>query len=192
MAAPQRHGLLAAMQYALEMMRNRQRAMSSVLLALRTIARRSRRSGAPPDFDQLRRLVAYLERFPQKIHQPAEERHLFAAIERRTSDARRAIARAKRDHAACVGYQYRLGDALRRWIGGQDSAGGEVALMADDYARFCRLHGRIEARDVLSVAMKVLEPDDWRPIEQAFAVAGDPLAGSKSRSECAAALRAIL
>jgi len=192
MAVPPPHGLLAAMQYALEMMQKRRRAMSRTLLAVRTIARRSLRSGRPPDFDQLRRLVAYLERFPQKIHQPAEERHLFAAIERRTADAGRAIARAKRDHAACQGYQHRLHDALRRWIGGQTAAGGEVALMADDYARFCRLHGRIEARDVLSVAVKVLDPEDWRAIEQAYAVAGDPLAGSKSRADCAAALRAIL
>jgi hemerythrin-like domain-containing protein len=191
MAAPQRRGLLGAMQYAVEIMRNRQRAMSSALLAIRTIARRSLRSGAPPDFDQLRRLVAYLERFPQKIHQPAEERHLFAAIERRTTTVGRAIARAKRDHAACQGYQHRLHDALRRWTGGQAAAGPEVALMADDYARFCRLHGRIEARDVLSVAVKVLEPEDWWSIEQAYAVAGDPLAGSKSRAECAAALRTL-
>jgi hemerythrin-like domain-containing protein len=181
-----------SMQYALEMMRNRQRAMSSALLAVRTIARRSLRSGARPDFDQLGRLVAYLERFPQKIHQPAEERHLFAAVERRTPDAGRAIARARRDHAACVGYQHRLGDALRRWIRGQDSAGSEVALMADDYARFCRLHGRIEARDVLSVATKVLQPDDWRAIEQAYAAANDPLDRSRSRQDCAAALQALL
>jgi hemerythrin-like domain-containing protein len=186
------HGLLAVMQYALETMRQRNRAMSSTLLAVRTIARRSLRTGMPPDFDQLRRLVAYVERFPQKIHQPAEERHLFAAIEQRTSAAGRAIARAKRDHAACVGYQHRLGDALRRWIAGQSSAGGEVALMADDYVRFCRLHGRIEARDVLSVAVKVLEPEDWRAIGQAYAVANDPLEGSRTRQECAAALRGLI
>lgn len=184
----QSHGLLAAMQRTLEMMRKRQRAMSSTLLAVRTIARRSLRTGTPPDFDQLRRLVAYVERFPQKLHQPAEEQHLFRALERRAHAASRAIARAKRDHAACTGYLYRLNDALGRWAGGQASAGGEVALMADDYVRFCRLHSRIEARDVLSMAIKVLEPNEWRAIGQAFAATKDPLDSSRSHSECAAAL----
>jgi len=192
MAGGAGNGSLSAMQPAIDMMRRRQRAMSSTLLAVRTIARRSLRTGTPPDFDQLRRLVAYVERYPQKIHQPAEEQHLFRAIERYTSGASRAIARAKRDHAACLGYLHRLDNALRRWVGGQSSAGGEVALMADDYVRFCRLHDRIEARDVLSVAEKVLAPDDWRAIAQAYAVANDPLAGSKSRADCAAALRALL
>ena len=116
-----------------------------VFLAVRMIARRSLRSGAPPDFDQLRRLVAYVERFSQKLHQAAEEQQLFRAVERRAPAA--ASARAKRDHAACLGYQHRLNNALGRWIGGQASAGGEVALMADDYVRFCRLHSRIEARE---------------------------------------------
>ena len=153
------------------------------------IARRSLRSGAPPDFDQLRRLVAYVERFSQKLHQAAEEQQLFRAVERRAPAAASAIARAKRDHAACLGYQHRLNNALGHWIGGQVSAGGEVALMADDYVRFCRLHSRIEARDVLSVAVQVLGPDDWRAIGQAYAAINDPLAGSKRRSDCAAALR---
>jgi hemerythrin-like domain-containing protein len=179
------------MQRVLDMMRHRQRAMSSTLLAVRTIARRSLRSGAPPDFDQLRRLVAYVDRFPQKLHQPAEEQHLFRILERREPAAARAIARARRDHAACRGYQDRLARALGRWSGGQRAAGGEVALMADDYVRFCRLHGRIETRDVLSVAVQALRPDDWLAIGRAYAAANDPLAACRSRRDCEVALRAL-
>jgi hemerythrin-like domain-containing protein len=181
------------MQRALELMRHRQRAMSSALLAVRTLACRSLRSATPPDFDQLQRLVAYVGRFPQKLHQASEEQHLFRAVERRApAAATRAIARAKRDHAACLGYLNRLDDALRRWTRGQSSAGGEVALMADDYVRFCRLHGRIEARDVLSVAAQVLQPDDWRTIAQAYAATNDPLDASKSHADCAMALRQMV
>ena len=179
------------MQRVIDMMRHRQRAMSSTLLAVRTISQRSLRSSKPPDFDQLRRLVAYVERFPQKLHQPAEEQHLFRAVERREPGAARAVARAKRDHAACLGYFNRLNNALGRWIGGQGSAGGEVALMADDYVRFCCLHARIEARDVMSVAARVLQPGDWNAIAQAYAAANDPLDDSRSRNACAAALQRL-
>jgi hemerythrin-like domain-containing protein len=176
------------MQRAIEIMHDRQRAMSSTLLAVRTIARRSLKAGTPPDFAQLRRLVSYHERFPQKSHQPAEEAHLFRAIQRRDPTVERAIKRAKRDHAACGGYVERLRSALGYWEKGDPKAGPEVALQADDYARFCRLHARIEARDILSVALKVLSEQDWRAIEKAFTAIDDPLARSRSRAECAAAL----
>lgn len=179
------------MQRTLDMMHGRQRAMSSALLAVRMITRKSLRSGRPPDFAQLKRLLGYVERFPNKLHQPAEEQHLFRAIERREPGAARAIVRARRDHAACLGYFNRLNDALVRWNAGQGSAGGEVSLMADDYVRFCRLHARIEARDVMSVAARVLQPGDWSAIATAFAAANDPLAVSRSRAECAAALATL-
>jgi len=160
------------------------------LLAMRTLARNDLQSGQPPDFAQLGRLVAYLERFSQGRHQPAEEQHLFRAIEQREPAATRALARAKRDHAACLGYFNRLSNAFGRWRGGQQSAGDEVALMADDYARFCRLHARIETRDVLSVAARALQAGDWSRIAEALAAANDPLDRSRTSDECAAALRA--
>jgi hemerythrin-like domain-containing protein len=137
------------MPRAIEMMNERQRAMSSVLLAVRTLARAAVRAQSRPDFAQLRRLVGYVERYPQKIHQAAEEQHLFRAILAREPNA-------------------------------------------DEYVRFCRLHARVEARDLLSVALKVLSDSEWQAIERAYAAANDPLAASKSRQECAQALSALL
>jgi hemerythrin-like domain-containing protein len=174
------------------MMNDRQRAMSSALLAVRTMARNAIRSQSQPDFRQLKRLVGYVERFPQQIHQAAEEQHLFRAILAREPNAGRAVARAKRDHAACMGHFVRMSTALKHWESGSPTVGNEVALYADEYVRFCRLHARVEARDLLSVALKVLSDGDWQRIERAYAAANDPLAASKSRQECAQALSALL
>jgi hemerythrin-like domain-containing protein len=179
------------MQRTLDMMRDRQRAMSSTLLAIRTIARRSLKAGTPPDFTPLRRLLAYLERHSQAQHQPAEERHLFRALEAREPAAKRGLHRARRDHAACLGYLNRLSEAMGRWERGDQKAGGEVAIFADDYVRFCRLHGRIEARDVLPLAARALTPADWSAVAAGLAAAKDPLAGSRSRADCAAALATL-
>lgn len=176
------------MQRAIEIMHDRQRAMTSTLLAMRTIARRNLKAGTPPDFAQLRRLFRYVERFPQKAHQPAEEKHLFPAVLRRDAGAERAVKRAKRDHATCLGYLDRLRTALSYWEKGDPAAGPQVAVLADDFVRFSRLHARIEARDVLSIALKVLSEQDWRAIEQAYDAVDDPLARSKSRGDCTAAL----
>lgn len=179
------------MQRAIEIMHDRQRAMTSTLLALRTIARKSLKASTPPDFAQLRRLFRYVERFPQKLHQPAEEKHLFPVLLRRDPGADRAVKRARRDHATCLGYLDRLHAALAYWEQGDPKAGPQVALLADDYMRFARLHARIEARDVLSAALTALSGQDWRAIEQAFGGVDDPLAQSKSRADCAAALHAM-
>jgi hemerythrin-like domain-containing protein len=179
------------MPRAIEMMNERQRAMSSALLAVRTLARAAVRSQSKPDFAQLKRLVGYVERFPQKIHQVAEEQHLFRAILAREPNTGGAVARAKRDHAACMGYFVRMSTALKHWENGSPTAGKEVALYADEYVRFCRLHARAEARDLLSVALKVLSDSEWQTIERAYAAANDPLAASKSRQECAQALSAL-
>ncbi len=110
------------MPRAIEIMNDRQRAMSSALLAVRTMARRALRSHSAPDFRQMWRLVRCVERFPQKAHQPAEEQHLFAAILAREPNAFRAVARAKRDHAGCMGHLVRLRMSLTRWERGDPAA----------------------------------------------------------------------
>ena len=179
------------MPRAIEIMDKRQRAMSRTLLAVRTMARAALRSNSKPDFQQMRRLIGYVERFPQKIHQPDEERHLFRLVLAHEPSASRAVTRAKRDHAACVGHFVRLQTALTNWERGDPSAGPEVALHANEYARFCRLHGRVEARDLVSVALKVLSDVEWQAIERAYAAANDPLDASRNRQECALALSAL-
>jgi hypothetical protein len=62
------------MSRALQIITQQQRAMSSALLAVRTIARKALRSGSSPDFSQLVPLLDYVERFPETLHQANEIR----------------------------------------------------------------------------------------------------------------------
>lgn len=179
------------MPRAIDMMKNRQRAMTRALLAVRTLARAALRSGTPPDFAEMKRLVVYLDRYALKAHQGAEERHLFRLIEKRQPAAARAVARGKRDHAACMGHLVRLRTALGYWEKGDAKAGPETALHADDFLDFARLHARVEARDLLSVAREVLSETDWHAVETGYAGTRDPLADAGSRKDCAAAVRAL-
>jgi hemerythrin-like domain-containing protein len=180
-----------SMRDAIKMMKDRQRAMSSALLAVRTLARRTARSPARPDFAQMNVLVDYVERYPERTHQPNEERHLFKALLARDPGLARPVARAQRDHAASKGYLVRLRAALKDWENGTEGAAAHAAIVADDYVRFARRHARIEERDVLSVALKLLSESEWQDIERAFSAAFDPLAASRSRQECALALSRI-
>lgn len=59
-----------------------------------------------------------------------------------------------------------------------------------DFAEIGRLHARVEARDVLSVAAQVLRPGDRSAIADPLAADDDPLDRSRSGAECAATLAA--
>jgi hypothetical protein len=63
------------------------RAMSSALLAVRTIARKALRSGSSPDFSQLVPLLDYVERFPEALHQANEEKNICSVSWKRASPA---------------------------------------------------------------------------------------------------------
>jgi hemerythrin-like domain-containing protein len=177
------------MPRALQIINQQQRAMSRVLLAVRTIARKALRSGSRPDFAQLLPLVDYVERFPETLHQANEEKHLFRVLETREPDLARLLAGLRRDHAAMKGYGQRLRAAVGYWRTGDPNAGRQTAVMADDYVRFCRRHARVEQRDLLPAALKLLSDADWLRIDQVLASVVDPLALSKSRGDCELALR---
>lgn len=176
------------MPRTVQIIAEQQKAMSSALLAVRTIARKALRAGETPDFSRLVPLVDYLERFPETLHQPNEEKHLFRVMEEREPGLARLVARFRRDHAAMKGYGQRLRTAVGYWRTGDPNAGRQTALVADDYVRFCRRHARAERQDLLPAALKLLSDAEWSKIDQALGAVVDPLAASKSRSDCESAL----
>jgi branched-chain amino acid transport system ATP-binding protein len=179
------------MSRALQIITQQQKAMSSVLLAVRTIARKALRSGSSPDFSQLVPLVDYVERFPETLHQANEEKYLFRVLEAREPRLARLVARLRRDHAAMKGYGQRLRTAVAYWRTGDPKAGRQTAIMADDYVRFCRQHARLEQRELLPAALELLSDAEWSKTDQALASVVDPLALSKSRRDCEIALKQL-
>ncbi len=127
--------------------------------------------------------MAYVERFPEKMHQPNEERYLFRAVEARQPALARTIARLRRDHSAMTGYGNRLRTVLGYWEQGDPKAGQQSAMIVNDYALFCQRHARAERREVLPVALEVLSESEWSQIDRAFQSAADPLADSRSRRD---------
>lgn len=171
------------MLHPAQTMKDRQKAMLWALLAVRRTIRRALRSAIRPDFREVRRLMAYVERFPEKMHQPNEERYLFQAVSARQPALARTIARLRRDHSAMTGYGNRLRAVLGYWEQGDPKAGQQSAMIADDYARFCQRHARAERRELLPVALEALSESEWSEIDRAFQSAADPLAGSRSRRD---------
>lgn len=133
------------------------------------------RSATAPDFLQLTVLVKYIERFPEAVHQPNEEKLLFRTLEGRQPALARTVARFRRDHAAMKEYGIRLRTALRYWQQGDPKTGPLAAIVADDYVRYCRQHARAERRDLLSAALQILSREEWAQIDQALDSVVDPV-----------------
>jgi len=176
------------MSQATKLMQGQRRAMLWALLAVRSITRRALRSAIRPDFAQLNRLMGYVERFPENVHQPNEERVLFSKVVACEPSMARTVARLRRDHSAMKGYGNRLRSTLRFWQQGDPNAGPLAASIADDYSHFCMRHMRAERRELLPVAERVLTESQWLDAERAFESAADPLAASRSERERMAAL----
>jgi hemerythrin-like domain-containing protein len=164
--------------------------MSSVLLAVRTIARRALRADRAPDFQVLTPLLKYLGRFSEGLHQTNEEKLLFQPLHGQP-DLMRTLARLRRDHSAMKGYGNRLRTAAGYWQQGDPRAGQQVAIVADDYVRFCRRHAREEQELLLQAGLRTFSAYDWAKLNESFAAVDDPLLCSKSHGDCAAALKSF-
>jgi branched-chain amino acid transport system ATP-binding protein len=74
----------------------------SVLACLRYLVRAIEKGEWEPDFALLSAIVDYMEAFPEALHHPKEESHLFAALLRRRPEAAALIDRLCEDHAKGV------------------------------------------------------------------------------------------
>ena len=66
------------MKESLRIIRDEHRSMSSVLQALKELARMARDPGVRPDFRAFRAIVRYIDEYPEVMHHPKEDGFLFA------------------------------------------------------------------------------------------------------------------
>ena len=179
------------MPNVMRIIKHQHRASASVLFALRALSRNALRSGKPPDFAWLGTLLGYVDRFPERLHNPNEDAYLFRVLLRREPGMARTVARLRRDHAASTGYANRLREAVANWERGDPRAGPHAADVANDFAHFNWQHAHFEEREILPAAKAAFTEAEWRELERAFTATADPLAGSMNRQQCEAALRRL-
>jgi hemerythrin-like domain-containing protein len=176
---------------AIGLIKNEHRAQRSVQAALRVLSGRAIRSKTSPDFPALWSIIEYIDRFADRLHHPKEELHVFRVLERRHPGASAMIRRLRRDHAANGGYTVRLAEGLRDWQRGNASGGTLFVNAARDLSQFNWRHTSYEERVVLPAARSSFTESDWKDVSTAFMANDDPLVRSRSRVECAAALKQL-
>lgn len=157
----------------------------SVLAAmLRTIGLmlgESRRRGTSPDLTMLRAMLFYVDAFPERLHHAKETQLLFPRIrERAGGELGDVLDGLDADHARSQRAVRELQHELLglEMMGG--AADGEVRRvhfeesMAQYIASYLE-HIRIEERQILPLAERVLTTADWAELDAAFMQNHDPL-----------------
>lgn len=146
-------------QRALRVLREEHRSLSVVLNALLA---ESQRPAEVQDRTLLGAMLFYIEQFPERLHHPKEEAHLFARLRLRTSVVDGLLDELQAQHAQGA----HTFAALQRSL--QTGASADFAVQVQAFAQQQWQHMGHEEKVVLPAASQHLQPEDWEAIANAF------------------------
>jgi len=158
-------------------------SLAAVLHALLYLVEQINKGRWQPDFELLRTMLRYVDDFPEKLHHPKEDSHLFSALRMRAPEAGPVLGELEAEHREGVQRMHELNDALKSYE--QHGAGGYHAF-ADAVRRYVDFewqHMRKEDEVLLPLAEQKLTATDWRTIDTAFKANTDPLSGATPDDE---------
>ena len=169
------------MKDAISILKSEHRSISAVLHGLKELARMAQDATVRPRFQVLRSMLRYIDEYPERLHHPKEDEHLFARVAARAPQARKLIDELKKEHEQGAGLIRELERTLLFFEEGWPSGGREFQQAVDAFADFHWQHMRKEELELLPIAERVLTAGDWRAIERAFATNLDPIAELQER-----------
>lgn len=169
------------MKDAISILKSEHRSISAVLHGLKELARMAQDATVRPRFQVLRSMLRYIDEYPERLHHPKEDEHLFARVAARAPQARKLIDELKKEHEQGAGLIRELERALLFFEEGWPAGGREFQQAVDAFADFHWRHMRKEELELLPIAERVLTAADWRAIERAFATNLDPIAELQER-----------
>ena len=126
-------------------------------------------------------MLRYIDEYPERLHHPKEDEHLFARLVKRHPAAGRLVDELKAEHVQGARLVRELERKLVFFEEGWPEGAAEFLGAVDAYADFHWKHMRREETEVLPLAEKHLGEDDWRAIDRAFQANEDPIAKIEER-----------
>lgn len=165
----------ADMDKALGVISAEHRSIGAVLRGMQQLVREARADGNRLNTALMQQMVAYLRSFPELLHHPKEEAHLFRLLRQRSSDFDALLRELERQHTLEAALVEAVATALARHTaeeaGTLDALGEAVQRLAGAVWE----HMSLEETQVLPAARRHLQPDDWKVVAEAFTAHVDPL-----------------
>ena len=169
------------MNNAIRIILDEHRSISAVLSGLKSLAQMAKDARLRPDFKVFRAMIYYIDAFPERMHHPKEDEHLFARLLLRDPASKPLIDDLQGEHQRGAKLVRDLEQTLlefeQTWPKGIES----FAAAIDAYARFHWQHMSREEVDLLPRAQKALTAEDWEAIATAFAGNQDPIADLREK-----------
>jgi hemerythrin-like domain-containing protein len=162
---------------AVTILKSEHRSISSVLHALKELARMAQDARVRPRFQVLRSIVRYIDEFPEKLHHPKEDEFLFKRLVARVPAARLLVEELQAEHQEGARRIRELERALLFFEEGWPAGAQAFQQAVDAYAEFHWKHMRKEEQELLPLAERHLSDEDWSTIDAAFGANRDPIAG---------------
>jgi len=149
-------------------------ALAAILSGLRYFVRNASR-GIAPDPRLLTLMLDYVEHFPERLHHPREDEHLFRRLRARSHEADDMLDRLEHEHLAGAAKLADLRAALGDWQARGGDALPALAQKIEAYISGYLSHMNAEERWIFPAARRSLTPEDRAEIHRAFCSAPDPL-----------------
>ena len=155
--------------------------IAAIAKSLGMMIERGPHDDLPGYFDVVGAMLFYIDEFPERLHHPKETELLFPKVAQRAPETAELIARLDKEHERGESSIRELQYLLKAWemLGPTRREAFEVA--AKRHLHFYMEHMRLEESVILPAALKVLDADDWKEIDAAFARNVDPLNGKYPR-----------
>jgi hemerythrin-like domain-containing protein len=164
------------MHKATRILREEHLAISAVLQALQHLARMAQDPGVKADFKAFHAMIHYIDAFPERLHHPKEDQVLFARLAQKSAEARPLVDKLKAEHVEGARLVRDLEAAVRQYEETWPRGAEDFAAAVKAYADFHWRHMRSEEHELLPLAERALNEEDWNAIERAFAQNEDPIA----------------
>ncbi len=169
------------MKDAIAVLKSEHRSISAVLHGLKELARMAQDATVRPRFQVLRSMLRYIDEYPERLHHPKEDEHLFARVLQRAPEARALVDQLQAEHREGAQLIRELERALLFFEEGWPLGAREFAQAVEAYAEFHWKHMRKEEEELLPIAKRALTAGDWNAIDRAFAANRDPVADMEHR-----------
>jgi hemerythrin-like domain-containing protein len=166
---------------AIAILKSEHRSISAVLHALKELARMAQDATVRPRFQVFRSMLRYIDEYPERLHHPKEDEHLFARLVARAPETRLLVETLQAEHEEGARLIRELERSLVFFEEGWPAGAREFQQSVEAYADFHWKHMRKEERELLPLAERHLTPGDWTAIDAAFAANDDPIAGMQER-----------
>lgn len=134
-------------------------------------------SGQRPNYALMEDIISYLRNYSDKYHHPRED-VAFARLEMRCPDQAPVFARLRQEHRVIANAGEKLLGQLEAILEDTIVPRSEIEMAAATYLIYYENHIWREERDVLPLAARLLNPDDWEAVNAAVPGGPDPLFGA--------------